>query len=27
MNPETQDRLVNGFVHELHERSTPRTAN
>ena len=27
MNPETQDRLVNGFVHELHERATPRTAN
>ncbi len=27
MNPETQDRLVNGFVHELHERTTPRTAN
>jgi F-type H+-transporting ATPase subunit b len=27
MNPETQDRLVNGFVHDLHERATPRTAN
>ncbi len=24
MNPETQDRLVNGFVHDLHERATPR---
>ena len=27
MNPETQDRLVNGFVHDMHERATPRTAN
>jgi F-type H+-transporting ATPase subunit b len=27
MNPETQDRLVNGFVHDLRERATPRTAN
>jgi F0F1-type ATP synthase membrane subunit b/b' len=27
MNPETQDRLVSGFVHDLHERATPRTAN
>jgi F-type H+-transporting ATPase subunit b len=26
MNPETQDRLVNGFVHDLSERATPRTA-
>jgi F-type H+-transporting ATPase subunit b len=27
MNPETQDRLVNGFVHDMHERATSRTAN
>ncbi len=27
MNPELQDRLVNGFLHDLHERVTPRTAN
>ncbi len=27
MNPETQDRLVNGFVHDLHQRATPRTAS
>jgi F-type H+-transporting ATPase subunit b len=27
MNPETQDRLVNGFVHDLRERATPRAAN
>lgn len=26
MNPETQDRLVNGFVHDMHERATPRAA-
>jgi F-type H+-transporting ATPase subunit b len=27
MNPETQDRLVNGFLHDMHERVTPRAAN
>jgi F0F1-type ATP synthase membrane subunit b/b' len=27
MKPETQDRLVNGFVHDMHERATSRTAN
>jgi F-type H+-transporting ATPase subunit b len=26
MNPETQDRLVNRFVHDMHERATPRAA-
>jgi F-type H+-transporting ATPase subunit b len=27
MNPELQDRLANGFLHDLHERVAPRTAN
>jgi F-type H+-transporting ATPase subunit b len=27
MNPETQDKLVNGFLHDLQERATPGTAN
>jgi F-type H+-transporting ATPase subunit b len=27
MNPDVQDRLVNGFLHDLHGRVTPGTAN
>jgi F-type H+-transporting ATPase subunit b len=27
MNSETQDQLVNGFVHDLRERPAPRAAN
>jgi F-type H+-transporting ATPase subunit b len=27
MNPETQNQLADGFLHDLHQRATPRTAN
>ncbi len=27
MNPAAQEKLVNGFLHDLHERPTPRAAN
>ena len=27
MNPDTQQRLTEGFLHDLRERATPRTAN
>lgn len=27
MNPATQENLVSGFLRDLHERATPRTAN
>ena len=27
MNPATQENLASGFLHDLHERATPRTAN
>ena len=27
MNPWTQENLVSGFLHDLHERAPPRTAN
>lgn len=27
MNPATQENLVSGFLHDLHQRATPRTAN
>lgn len=27
MNPATQEKLANGFLHDLHERVSPRAAN
>jgi F-type H+-transporting ATPase subunit b len=27
MNPETQNQLADGFLHDLHQRSTPRAAS
>jgi F-type H+-transporting ATPase subunit b len=27
MTPQTQEKLVNGFLHDLHDRATPRAAN
>ena len=27
MNPETQEKLANGFLHDLHQHGTPQAAN